>query len=275
MASGIQKNGNDLDNILAPYVTGEAKAPTTGIQVNGVDLNSRYTKLSLGTAPAVTHIESAGTDLDGILAAKGTVLKALTLFTSNTHSTTLSTANELLLTAAPSGSSTFFGSAVDEGDTRLGWGELEAQFHSAGWPQFGSIPSPTGKGFLWDATTLVGTNIAAGTWTPTVVLEFVATAEGITGSIHVRAFKRSSAGVYTQIVNCAASVTLTFGNLTVVNSGWTGNTGSSVSFATGDKLYVDYMFDITANSASGFDDLEAFFTNGSSTQLVTPGYVIA
>lgn len=274
MASGIQKNGNDLDNILALYVSG-AKAPTTGIEIAGSDAKNRWSKLSDGTAPAVTHIESAGADLNTIFAAKGTVLAPLELYTTNTHSTTLSTSNELSLTPATSSSSFMFGSAVDESDTRLGWGELEAQFHSAGWPQFGAIPAPTGKGFLWDATTLVGTNIAAGVWTPTVVLEFVAVAEGITGTIHVRAFKRSSGGAYTAIVNCSASVTLTFNSLTVVSSGWSGNTGTAVSFGTGDKLYVDYMFDITANSASGFDDLEAFFTNGSSTGIITPGYVVA
>ena len=264
-----------LDAVLAAYVAGEAKAPVTGIQIAGSDIRNRYTKLSLGSAPSLTHVQAAGADLNAIFAAKGTVIKALSLFTTATPSTTLGTANELSLTAAGNSGSAFFGSAVDENDTRMGWGELEAQFHNTGWPQFGSIPAPTGKGFLWDATTLVGTDIAAGTWTPTVVLEFNAVAEAITGSIHVRAFKRSSGGAYTAIVNCAASVNLPFNNVTVVNSGWTGNTGGAISFATGDKLYVDYMFDITANSASGIDFLEAFFTFGSSTSILTPGYVIA
>jgi hypothetical protein len=275
MASGIETAGVDLDTILAPYVTGEVKAPTTGIEVAGSDICNRYTKLSLGSAPSPTGIKAAGADLNAIFAAKGTVVKPLSLFTTATPSTTLGTANELSLTPAANSTGSFFGSAVDESDTRLGWGELEAQFHTTGWPQLGSIPAPTGKGFLWDATTLVGTDIVAGTWTPTVVIEFVAVANGIVATIHVRAFKRSSVGAYTLIVDCSHSVTLPHGNLTVINSGWSGNTGAAVSFGAGDQLYVDYMVDITANSASGFDDLEAFFTNGNSTSILTPGYVIA
>jgi hypothetical protein len=69
MPSGIQVDGVDLDSIFTPFVTGHTPASATGIQVNGDDLNTRYDAVSYGSSPPNTGIQTNGTDLAAIFAA--------------------------------------------------------------------------------------------------------------------------------------------------------------------------------------------------------------
>jgi hypothetical protein len=69
MPSGIQVNGVDLDTIFTPFVTGHTPASATGIKVNGSDLNTRYDAVSYGSSPPNTGIQKNGTDLAAIFAA--------------------------------------------------------------------------------------------------------------------------------------------------------------------------------------------------------------
>lgn len=62
MTSGIQSKGVDLDSIFALYVSGTRPA-AAGIEVNGVDIATRYQPLPGTSAPA-TGILAHGADLN-------------------------------------------------------------------------------------------------------------------------------------------------------------------------------------------------------------------
>lgn len=62
MTSGIQSKGVDLDSIFAAYASGTHPA-ATGIEVDGVDIATRYQPLP-GTQAAATGIETNGADLN-------------------------------------------------------------------------------------------------------------------------------------------------------------------------------------------------------------------
>lgn len=278
MASGYESNGTDLDSIFASYVTGHTQAPITGEEVLGADLNTRYDKLSYGSAAPATGTESGGNDLNTIFAKKGTVVQALTLYPTNTNSVTMSTAKEL--STSSSFASAFSSYAfVNDDDVRSGWGEIPSQSTNLYWPQLGSEPSPSGKGFLWDVTTLEGLSMPAGTWTPALGFEFVAISSGLTVDVVCRIYKRSDTGVYTLIAACEkSSVVLDYQTLVEVSSGWTGNvTSGSTTFSTGDKLYVDVILDILAGpNATMYTQLNLYGNFASvSMSLATPGYIAA
>ena len=65
MTSGIQSNGVDLDSIFSLYSSGTHPA-ATGIAINGTDINTRYQPLSSGSPVAATGIEVNGADLNTI-----------------------------------------------------------------------------------------------------------------------------------------------------------------------------------------------------------------
>src|SRR5881392_3294189 len=95
---------------------------------------------------------------------------ALTVYTANAASSTLSTSNQLyvVLGAANTGypfNTTHFGTAT-------GYGEIWAQGNSGAWAAAGSLGAATGHGFLLEnvRTNLEGQTIVAGNWTPTVRL---------------------------------------------------------------------------------------------------------
>ena|SRR5579875_1254207 len=196
---------------------------------------------------------------------------ALTAYLTNAATTTLTTANQLA-TALNSGAATTKSTTVG---TSTGYGEVYAQGNASAWAAAGSIGNPSGNGFLWDATTLEGQQIIAGTWTPTLRFQ-LSTGTSITADCYCRAYKRSSGGVYTLIGSMlfsGKSIT-TSGN----NVSFSGSSLGAVSFATGDKLYIDVWLDITANSSGSgsatvkMNEASAANTGIATAQITTPGY---
>lgn len=139
-----------------------------------------------------------------------------------------------------------------------------------------SIPAPTDAnwhGWMWDVTTLEGQRIAAGTWTPTIHL---LASTGTTVTPTVEWYKRSSAGVYTQIgTKAGSSIALTTSAQLLV---FTAPSLSLMDFATGDKLMMWLWVNQSAGGAtnSTISVVEAISGSTSGTaseaQAVTPGY---
>lgn len=73
MAIGYEVNNVDFDLIFAPNLSGTFSA-ASNIEAGSVDLNTRYEKLSFGTAAAATGYETAagGADVNTLWAAIGT-----------------------------------------------------------------------------------------------------------------------------------------------------------------------------------------------------------
>lgn len=192
---------------------------------------------------------------------------ALTVYMSGTAATTVATA-DTLLTAAPASST----SHTTKIGTSINWGEVFSQGSTATWPASASEPSPGAHGFLLDATTLELRQLSAGTYTPSVSLK--ASVGSIVADIHVRLYKRSSAGVFTLIADCVKAAATINTTQTTYNSGWTGNTGSALSFVAGDKLYLDVILKITTNSSGSSTATLSLFQNAGAIEAsTTPGYV--
>lgn len=190
----------------------------------------------------------------------------LTLYTTLTASTTLTTANELTNSAPSSSNST----TTTIGTTSTGWAELLSRGGSS--TPAGSEPSPSGYGYLWDVTTLEGTELEAGNFTPTVRLR--TSAGTMSAFIHVRAYSRTSAGVYNllgeSVTSSAQSLTSSYAVYplpAIANA-------STAQWNTGDKLYMDVVLDITVNGLSGSGQILMLANGGVDEELITPGYQV-
>src|SRR6266849_6228166 len=191
---------------------------------------------------------------------------ALTVYMSNAVSATLSTANKLYVTSgSPSTTQTY----TTIGNNITGYGEIPAQGASSGWAATSTIGNPTGKGWFLDATTLESKAIIDGNWSGAVRLN-AAQGSGnpqagtLTGDIVLRAF-RYSGGTYTQIV---ASVLATQALTTAFTTYSMPSTpGDVMTFATGDKLYIDLWFRCTINT--NFNAAQGVRLNRQSTDTGT------
>lgn len=206
-------------------------------------------------------------------------MTALTVYGTNTASSTLSTANTLATATGATGTTvgTRCGSAA-----QTGYGELHSQTFSSNWPALGSIGSASGSGWLLDSSVLEGNSLLAGNWTPTLNLRYFAASTGavITADIHIRAFKRSAGGTYTQIgsdmVLAGQSITTTTAQFT-----FAATSLPLTSFSTGDKLYLDCWLNITNNTnTNATAQINVSIASSSSQgtandmQVVTPGYSV-
>nr|MBA3827218.1 hypothetical protein [Ktedonobacterales bacterium] len=158
--------------------------------------------------------------------------------------------------------------------TSTGYGEATSQGTATAWAAGGALPAQSGKGWLWDVTTLEGATIPTGNYTPSV--RFSTSIGTITADIICRYSKRSSGGTYTLIgtitlTGQAFSTTTTEYNLVAASL-------SSMAFSTGDKLYWDIFLNITANSSgSAAANVNVSMASSASQgtaqiQTVTPGY---
>jgi len=208
-------------------------------------------------------------------------MTALTTFLTNTASATLATANQLYSISGNPATTNVYNRV----GTATGYGECTAQGTTGAWAAGGTLPAPTGKGFLFDVTTLEGNQFAAANWNGTVRLNCAQNGNAapnagtLTADIIMRAYKRSGGGVYTSIV------TITLAGQTIP-SGFTSfslptTAGSAMTFSTGDKLYVDVWLNVTANTnANALQDVRfnrlSTDTGGSTgdnnASLVSPGY---
>lgn len=72
MAGGYAKVGNDLDNLLELWQTGDGYAAATGYAINGADLNTRYAPASVGTGyTGGTGYDDNDVDIGPRFCAKG------------------------------------------------------------------------------------------------------------------------------------------------------------------------------------------------------------
>nr|MBA2677072.1 hypothetical protein [Ktedonobacteraceae bacterium] len=195
---------------------------------------------------------------------------ALTVYAVDLAATTITTPASFITTGGGSGLT----QVATKCGTSTGWGEIYGLGTVNAWPALGSIGSPSGNGWLFDVTTLEGQPIVAGNWSATWTMS-ASGASSITATLTLRFYKRSSGG-YTSI----GSIT-TSGAVLATGSGASvsfANTSlSSMSFATGDKLYVDLRANITGASSSSTATMRwkapSSNTAGStSAQVVTPGY---
>ena len=188
-------------------------------------------------------------------------MAALTAYLGSTTDTLLTAAKQIVV-AAPS-------SEVNVANTTkklTGWGELQTVTGLSAWTAGSSEPAPSGQGSLWDVTTLEGQTIAAGTWTPSIKLASVGTA---TANIHVRAYKYNG-GTYTLIGDFILTGQLISATATTYNP--VAQSLSSVAFVTGDKLYIDYVCQITVAGTSTTGKIAIYENGGAAEQVVTPGY---
>lgn len=197
------------------------------------------------------------------------MVTALTVYPTNVATTTLSTAAGMVIVTggAEGGNPNTIG-------TSTGYGECLILSGQSSWPALGSIGSPSGKGLLWDVTTLEGQQIVAGNWTPT--MRFKVSVGSIVATILVRAYKYNG-GTYTQI---GSNMSLAAQTITTTATGFAFSATSQpvMNFGTGDKLYADVWLNITTNSTGSGTATVSIFTTTSATlgnafqQIVTPGY---
>lgn len=204
-------------------------------------------------------------------------MTALTVYSLDIASvSTLTTAGTLASTTGGTGATKDTKAPVAPA---TGYSELFALGTTNAWSGAGSIGSPSGNGWIWDVTTLEAQTILAGNWTPTVRLQVAGGGTpSLTADIHVRAYKRSSGGTYTQIGSDMTKTAQTI-NSTATNYVFSATSETSMSFSTGDKLYLDIWLNVTANSGttsannvrvSQSSTAGAGVANNFST--VTPGY---
>ena len=194
-------------------------------------------------------------------------MPALTVYSALNAAADLGSATQLQSTA-PAGSETANNNACTT--AAFNWGELQSRNAQVSWPNLGAEPTPTGKGFLWDVTTLEGQTIAAGNWSGT--WDFRATAGTITATIYCRLWKwNKTSGIYTQIGS----------DINTGSRGYTSSTTAvsipstampATAFLTADKLYIDFVANIaTVTNNANF----IIFRNqsaGTADLVVTPGY---
>jgi hypothetical protein len=194
-------------------------------------------------------------------------MTALTLYGSSIASTTLTTADQFATTTGGTETSKTTSVASAAGN-----GYLEVLSQGGSGTIYTSIPAPTGRGWLFDVTTLEGQTLASGNWSGSVGLADTA-GSGPLLSIIAREYKRSSAGVYTSI----GTLTLSGPTITTTRTTFSlpSTSFASMAFATGDKLYVDLFID--ANGWGG-DFIVNDVSNSTSAgvvndmQIVSPGY---
>jgi hypothetical protein len=176
-----------------------------------------------------------------ISSATVSLSKNLTVYGSTNATATLATAGKLFTTASASAATLNKNLAIVANQT--GYGELTFNGNSP--TLVGSLPSPSGKGFLYDSTFLENARLQGGTWTSVLQLQ-QNTGTTITADVIVRYYKYNG-GVYTSIgSNTLTGQTFNI-NTTYLVYAVTG-TLSGASFGSGDKLYIDVWLNVTANS---------------------------
>ena len=196
---------------------------------------------------------------------------ALTVF-GNHAASSLATANTLFPTSAGAASAsvnTLIG-------TSSGWGEIYSQGNAGAWPALGAMGLPSGHGWLFDVTTLELQQIIAGNWTPAI--RTGVTAGTATADMWVNAYKRSSSSIY-RLIGSMSLAAQAF-SVTLTNYFFVATALAAMSFASGDKLYLDHWLNITvADGSSASYKIQECTTasqgRANNFQVATPGYIVA
>jgi spore germination protein YaaH len=160
--------------------------------------------------------------------------------------------------------------------TSTGWGEVKSAGDTNPWPALGSIgASGTDNGWMLDQTILELQTIPAGSWTPEIRCSV--SVGSITADITVRAYKRTSAGVLTQIGSDIQLTGLTI--TTAANHIFSPASLPTQAFIVGDTLVINEWVHITANSTGDVTATLSWTSSTSGTagvgthSVITPGYV--
>jgi hypothetical protein len=241
-----------------------SSVPTGSTALIGVSSSTYFSIIGVAPVNGTTAGDVAAWTMSGAPAWQGMTLiirtsvdvwpETIPVYLSSPAASTVATADQLALNPP-----TATASANTTGISGTGFWEMRSQGGAAG-TSLGSLAGLAAQthGWLLDAATLEGVTIKAGNYTdasaimngsPAGALAFKANdGTTFTGTPTLRLFKRSSAGVYTLIgTGTMAS--------TVCNVGVTNIIGissiavaSDVTFAAGDKLYIDVIMQVTANT---------------------------
>jgi len=196
---------------------------------------------------------------------------ALTTYGTQVATATLATAGKLATTTGGTG-----GTVTMLIGTATGFGELQALGNAGAWAAGAALFAPTGKGWLWDVSTLSGLTIPPGNWTPE--LKAKVSVGTITADLYMRAYAYDIVALtYTMIGLCkfAAQSFSTTANFYTFGA----TQLPAYTFGANQRLYLDAPANITANStgsgAATFT-LSLASTGGSGVanvaQMTTPGY---
>ena len=193
-------------------------------------------------------------------------MTALTLYGSNVASSTLGTACKLADTTGGTETN------VTTTGPSSGNGYVEIFSQAATASLNASLPSPDGKGWLYDNTNLENQTISTGNWSASIAVKDTA-GSGPVQSFVIRFYKRSSGGVYTSIGSLTLSSQTINTTRTVYN--FSASSLSSMSFGSGEKLYCDLFIQATGWSS---DPIVNYVSNSGTAgvandlQITTPGY---
>lgn len=181
-------------------------------------------------------------------------------------STTLTTAGQLSLNSTGGVETNTTSTSTDSSGLNMWYEEVWALGGSVG--DSASIPSPTGRGWLYDSTFLEGKTIPSGNWSAAISEDDTGGFTAIT--FIVRSYKRSSSGVYTSIGSMQVANQSMSGTKTLYNIPNTSMV--AMSFGIGDKLYLDHFLLPTTGHWSS-DPIRIYLSN-SSTLGVTNDFMI-
>ncbi len=204
-------------------------------------------------------------------------MPALTLYGRAAAATTLPLAGALTSTGGGS-STTTRATLIGQ---KTGYGEIAAQGTAVAWPALDTLLGATGRGFLWDVTTLELQQVLSGSWTPTFTL---ATSTGsVTADLYCRVWL-CNGGVFVPITPATGrGILLTGQTITTTPTAFVfpatvlPPNAAGIGFLAGAKLYLDLWANITGNT-TGSDAATLSLTLSSTTsgiagcQIVTPGY---
>ncbi len=211
----------------------------------------------------------------------------LSVFFAAATDTTLATANQLY-TVQGTPPNTW---AYSRLGTSTGYGEIASQTETNAWEAFSGLGAPSGSGFLYESVALENNQLQAGNWSAQIRLncaqggDAAPQAGSITGDLYVRAFKRSSSGVYMAIVTLSSlnqTIPMAFTTFQLPSVATT----QATPFAVGDKLYLDIWVNVhsdgNANNSALQDirlnRLSQDITNNTgdvNASIVTPGFSTA
>ena len=190
------------------------------------------------------------------------MVTALTVFGTKPTTTTLTTAGSL----ATASGGTVANPATAVSNT-AGYYEILSQSGTS--TAQGSLPTPTGNGWLWDVTTLEGQDLIAGNYTAETRLQTLSGSATLT--IIWRLYKYNG-GTYTAI----GTITLSSQSVTTTTTSFTSAATAlaKMSFGTGDKLYTDLWVQNPSAAVSIRVIQGSTSTLGISNghNIVTPGY---
>lgn len=199
-------------------------------------------------------------------------MTALTLYLTQSTSTTASTADTLLENASTGGTLSNKNTNLTSGTT--GWIVVYPQGNASAQTGAGSQSALDDICWLDDATTLETNHLNSGTWS--FALGFETTTTGtFTADFHFRFFQRVSGGSTRNLIGeaIASSQTIVSGSYTVLTPSVSAS--ASNTFGTGDKLGVKVDVNILTNTTTGNLRMQASSSSSlgnASAEAVSAGY---